>query len=293
MMAAVTPFAARLGEQVNKLQDRYVALLERFEIRNTDPNRGGGGGVYFFGYAKWGWKPGPGLVNERTRLLSDLDEWFGLFRLVHQDALPETVKRIEAAESLLRRWLEHEGKDHSIPSSIEKAIAKATAAFEELRALIALVADGPGGFLVVPDTNSLLLEPDVATYAMELGTDDYCVVMVPPVLAELDDLKDRGRTEDVRKAATAAIRRLKGLRDRGDPREGVKVERRTTLRFEHRDVRPSEILEWLDPTVPDDRLLAAALDLQGRHPGAAVVLVTGDINLQTKAAVAALPFLDL
>lgn len=292
-MASITPFADRLVEQITKLQDRYVALLERSAIRNTDPNQGDSYGMVFIGFASWGWKPNADLVHERTRLLVDLDEWIGLFRLIHRDALPETTKRIEDAESLLRRWLEHESGDHSIPSTIEKAIAKAKEMFDELRALIALVASGPHGCLVVPDTSALLREPDVATYKSALGTDDYCVVLVPPVLAELDELKDRGRTDDVRKAAAAAVRRLKGLRDRGDAREGVKVQGRTTLRFEHRDVRASTILEWLDDAVPDDRVLAAALDLQGRHPVAAVVLVTGDMNLQTKAAVAALPFLDL
>jgi len=287
------PFAIMLVAQLATLQDRYVALLDQMEIRNTDPNRGSGGGVVFVGYASWGWKPNPDLVNDRTRLLADLDEWISLFRLIHRGSLPETAKRIEVVESLLRRWLAQEGGDHSVPSRIEKAIAEVTTAFDELRALIAQVAVGAGGYVVVPDTNALLREPDVASYRTSLGTDEYCVVMVPPVLAKLDEQKDRGRTEDVRKAAATAVRRLKGLRDRGDARHGVRVQGRTTLRFEHRDVRPPEILDWLDATVPDDRLLAAALDLQGRYPMASVVLVTSDLKLQTKATVAALPFLDL
>ena len=292
-MSSFTPFAARLVEQLGTLQDRYAALLERTSIRNIDPNRGGSGDVAFIGFASWGWMPNLDTVNERTKLLADLDDWIGLFRLIHRDALPATVKRIEAAESLLRRWLEQVSGDHSVPATIEKATATATAMFDELRALIVLVAGGHHGLVVVPDTSALLREPDVATYQAAFGTDDYCVVLVPPVLAELDELKDRGRTDDVRKGAGAAIRRLKGLRDRGDPRAGVKVQGRTVLRFEHRDIRPSTILGWLDDSVPDDRLLAAALDIQGRRPEAAVVLVTGDINLQTKAAVAALPFLEL
>jgi hypothetical protein len=292
-VAALVPFADMLVAQLATLHARYVALLERMEIRNVDPNRGGGGSVAFIGFASWGWTPNPDLVNDRTRLHSGLDEWVSLFRLIHRDALPETAKRIESAESLLRRWLAQEGSDHSVPSNIADAISKVRTTFDELRTLIAQVAVGTGGYLVVPDTNALLREPDVASYGTALGTDEYCVVMVPPVLAELDEQKDRGRTEEVRKAANTAIRRLKGLRDRGDARQGVRVQGRTTLRFEHRDVRPPEILEWLDTSVPDDRLLAAALDLQGRMPTSSVVLVTSDINLQTKASVAALPFLDI
>lgn len=48
----------------------------------------------------------------------------------------------------------------------------------------------------------------------------------------------------------------------------------------------------LDPTVPDDRILAAAFELQRGHPADAVVLVTGDVNLQTKAELARLPFAE-
>src|SRR5581483_1288408 len=122
-MPTIEPFADTLVAKLAALQARYMALLERTEIRNTDPNQGGGG-LVFIGFATSGWQPNADLVNDRTRLLTDLDEWIGLFRLVHRDALPETAKRIEASESLLRRWLAQEGGDHSVPSSIDQAIAK-------------------------------------------------------------------------------------------------------------------------------------------------------------------------
>ena len=65
-----------------------------------------------------------------------------------------------------------------------------------------------------------------------------------------------------------------------------------TLRAEHREVRCADILNWLDPDVPDDRILASALDLQARRPAATVVLMTRDLNLQTKAAAVAMPFAE-
>ena len=66
--------------------------------------------------------------------------------------------------------------------------------------------------------------------------------------------------------------------------DGVPVARRVRLRAENREPVLHDVLTWLDPTVPDDRLLGAALDVQARQPSAVVVLVTGDLNLQTKAA---------
>jgi predicted ribonuclease YlaK len=62
--------------------------------------------------------------------------------------------------------------------------------------------------------------------------------------------------------------------------------------FEHEDPRADGLPGWLDLTVPDDRLVAAALVLQSRHPMSAVHVATGDLNLQTKLAAVGLPFLD-
>ena len=45
-------------------------------------------------------------------------------------------------------------------------------------------------------------------------------------------------------------------------------------------------------TVPDDRIVAAALRLQSDHPAGVVVLVTADLNLQNKAAAAGLPYAE-
>lgn len=64
------------------------------------------------------------------------------------------------------------------------------------------------------------------------------------------------------------------------------------LRLEHREIDARSVLSWLDPAVPDDRLLGAALRLQSDHPAGVVVLVTGDLNLQNKADAVGLPYAE-
>lgn len=132
----------------------------------------------------------------------------------------------------------------------------------------------------------------MAVYEAALGTASYTVVLIPTVTSELDDLKDRGRTPEVRDAATRALRRIKGLEDRGDLRTGIPVANRVYLRAEHREVRSDETLNWLDPDVPDDRTLASALKLLAPSPAATVVLITRDLNLQTNAVAVARPFVE-
>jgi len=118
------------------------------------------------------------------------------------------------------------------------------------------------------------------------------VHIVTTVLAELDALKDRGRTPDVREKAEKVIRRLKGFRDRGNLAGGVTVAGKVRLRLEHREVDTRSVLQWLDPGVPGDRIMAAALRLQSEHPAGVVILVTTDINLQNKADAVGLPYVE-
>lgn len=49
---------------------------------------------------------------------------------------------------------------------------------------------------------------------------------------------------------------------------------------------------WLDLSVPDDRVAAAALLLQSAHPGSSVFVATRDLNRQTKLAALRLPFIE-
>lgn len=284
-------FAARLHDTLDAIRSDFQSVLERSAIRNVDPNRGSSEMV-FFGFADWDWAPDDTLIGDRTRLLATLNEWADLLMLLHRDAVQSTLDRIGEQLELLRGWLTRDGSDHTVPSTIADAAVKADQAFAALDELIRIGVHGAAELIVVPDTNALLNEPDVTAFQTAVGSSAYTVVMLTTVLSELDELKDRGRTEDVRARATAAIRRLKGLRDRGDLRVGVPVQGKIRLRMEHREVEPRSILNWLDPATPDDRILAGTLDLQARSPIAHVVLVTGDINLQNKAAAVGLPFAD-
>ena len=285
-------FAEQLTLDLASIEKRFGGVLSRSSIINVDPNRGSSGGFAFIGFAEWDWSPDDELIAERTSLLRAYDEWYHRFRILHRGALPEVLQRIADADQLIRRWLEREGGDHSVPSTVERAAQIVDATFAELRGLVAMVSPGVGGVFAVPDTSVLLRDPDVAVYGAQIGSTAYTVVLLPSVLSELDDLKDRGRTSEVRGAAERAVRRLKGLRDRGDLRAGVTVQGYVRLRAEHRDSDPREMLPWLDPTIPDDRLLGGALHLQAREPTSSVVLVTTDFNLQTKAAAAGAPFVE-
>jgi hypothetical protein len=286
----IAPFVATLAADLDRIGEEIAAVLAQSTIRNTDPNRGSGGGAVFIGFASWGWGTDTDeRIARRTAVLADYSAWFERFMLLHRSALPEVVARIKDADDLLRGWLAREGSDYSVPSSLERAGAIAAKHLAKLRDLIQLGSHhGVDGLILVPDTNALLRNPEFGSYSAVLG-DSFEMVLMPSVLAELDDLKDRGRTPEVRAAAESVVRRIKGLRNRGSVLKGVPLAGPSRFRMEHREPDVGAILSWLDPATPDDRTLAACLDLQGRNGRATVVLVTADVNLQNKAEAAGLP----
>jgi hypothetical protein len=227
-------------------------------------------------------------------LLGSYSAWFDRFILLFPHPTPDVSSKIGEADGFIRQWITRDRAfDHSIPRTIEEAkqvAATRLAAFDELLSIAARAGDKT--LRLVPDTNALLRNPSVEDYAAVIGSANYMVHIVTPVLGELDDLKDRGRSPDVREKAEKVVRRLKGFRDRGSLAEGVKVAGNISLRLEHREVGTRSVLSWLDPDVPDDRILAAALRLQSDHPAGVVILITLDINLQNKADAVGLPYAE-
>ena len=144
---------------------------------------------------------------------------------------------------------------------------------------------------MLPDTSSLIDAPDFAAYRRAVGA-SADIYLVPAVLAELDSLKDQGKTQEVRDKARRAIRAIKSLRERGSLSAGVELDARLRVLSRPQEPHFDDLPGHLDRSVPDDRLLAAAFELQRDNPTAAVVLVTPDVNLQTKAEVLRIPFVE-
>jgi hypothetical protein len=51
----IAPFVATLAADLDRIGEEIAAVLAQSTIRNTDPNRGSGGGAVFIGFASWGW----------------------------------------------------------------------------------------------------------------------------------------------------------------------------------------------------------------------------------------------
>lgn len=288
------PFRQRLLDDLEVIETKLQALLDVASIRNVDPNRGYGGDAVFIGFAKWGWEPADATQLRMRRELELLyNAWWERFRTLSAGIQRETKESAAEANELVRRWIQQEHGDHSVPRSIPEAKAKAAKATADLRAALEVLAGGgEPEVIVVPDTGALMVAPELAAYATAVEAEQIRIIIPTQVIAELDDQKDRGRTADVREQARAVIQRLKGLRDRGDITVGAPVTSKIILTVETKEPSFAELPEHLDPAVPDDRIIAATLAIQARHPAAVVVLVARDLNMQNKAHVVGLPFAE-
>lgn len=291
---APTSYLERLRAELDEIHSEMDKLLDQSAIRYFNPNTADSA-IFIVGAADWGWAPSDGSTTAaRMRLLGCYRAWFDRFKLLFPNPTPEVTKQITALDEFVRRWSERATKwDRSIPRTVDAAkevASKQFAAFDELLDLAAKA--GTATLRLVPDTNALLRNPDLASYAPVIGSLTFVVHLLPTVLSELDHLKDRGRTSELRDRAQAVVRRLKGLRDKGSLAAGVTLTKAITVQAEAREVEVRTVLDWLDPLVPDDRIVAATLRLQSDHPGSNVVLVTSDLNLQNKADAVGLSYIE-
>lgn len=286
-------YAENLIAELDGIAGSYADILASSGIKNIDPNRGlEGTGIFFATSAHWGWTASDDdLEAARMALLERIRNWTPRFRLLFPHPTREVQKRIDNGIKHLISWLIRERKDGRVPPTIPEAQEMIAATVADLRKLLEhLPADDYAKRLIV-DTNALIDDPNLAAYTRQLGG-KYAVHLLPVVLREIDDLKRAGRNEAVREGARRADRRLKGIRNNGDPLEGVCVAGDVIVKFEHIEPRGDDLPDWLDMTVPDDRLVASALLLQSKHPGSALNVATSDINLQTKLAAVGIPFVE-
>lgn len=276
----------QLLAELDQFEADYLALLAESEIVETNyPS-------YMIGWALRAWSSSsPDQEARRMSLLATLRNFKPRFLLLFPHPTPEIAERHDKAFDVLDRWLARPYDDHSVPGSIPQAEATIRRAINDLKVAKDLLAEEEFSHHLVVDTNVLLDDPNMARFTDVVGR-RYLVHLLPVVLRELDDQKRAGRNADLRESAKRAGRRLKSLRDNGDLSAGARVAGDVWAKFDHLEPGADGLPSWLDLDVPDDRFIASTLLLISSHPSATTLVVTGDLNLQTKLAAVRLPYLD-
>jgi len=266
-------------------------LLEHCQLRYEDINADARG-VVVIGWSPWRWAP---LPNAAQRHVGEADRaWLSFNELAEQAVsatAPKRTRALEQADHLLRRIIDQDDGWHGAPgdsiAQIRERVAKSLDGVLELVSALPS-AHGESRNLLVPDTNALLFKPELATWNPPHG--EWTVVLVPQVLRELDALKMRPGVGD---KAAGVIRRIKEYARRGDTFSGVPLAPRLRLREVAVDADMTKTLSWLRAQHGDDELLASVLELRWTDLSSVVAIATRDRNLQNKARMARVPYLDV
>jgi hypothetical protein len=289
------PYVDRLLGLFDEVVPDLHRLLDASGIRRNTINDDGG--IYVVTASERVWGP---ETPEVSMLLMDLkprwSAWEESLRALFPHPTHAVTKQLDEALLVPQAWIERKTYTDYFKVPVTEAHGHKVLdeCAQKVHALKTLLQADSGTVVAVPDTSALLDEPDVAAYASQLATTAYEVLLVPTVLGELDLMKRAGRTHDIQNAAKAVVRRLKNLRDKGDPLKGVAVTKTISARFpmEHPKAAWTALPDWLDLDLPDDRIVAAALTIQRSRPADVVVVVTSDLNMQNKAAALGLPYVE-
>lgn len=194
-MRAVTPsYLDRVRVELAEIADELQSLLDRSTIRNVDPNTDDSP-LVFIGAADWGWGPSDAdMTAVQMRLGSRYQSWFDRFTLLFPHPTPDVATKILEGDEFVRRWISRpDAWDHSIPRTIDLAKSRADTELAVFDVLLEIAARSSTDALrLVPDTNALIRNPDLASYARAAPSPTFIVHLLPTVLSELDNLKDQG-----------------------------------------------------------------------------------------------------
>ncbi len=280
----------RLDQQLHEIESQVLDFLDAstIEKRIEDPFSE----VLLIANDHYWGKDDDNQMRLQLKLLKSYTEWFEHFHLLFHHSSSDMQKQISKTNSSIRKWIEKEN-GWSVPFAIEEAKARFKEDIQTYYELIRILkTSDKANIILVPDTNALIISPDVTHFSKSIGQENYMVILISPVLSELDKLKRDHRDLQFREKVEKVIKRIKGLRQQGNMKEGVVVNKTVTVKMMGQEPNFEETLSWLDPNNLDDRIIATALEIQREEPASTVILVTGDINHQNKAEMANLPYVE-
>lgn len=268
-----------------KLSDALGELLDLSGVHYNDINRGSSG-IFVMGWNSSRWDPLPPQaapkVGAARKALRELHDHSTNAARHAPDRAEEFVDLEAAFERLVEQPDTSEG---SPKSSIEKVREYANAVIEKYRGAVRQLpaAHGAEEKLLVADTSALLDRPNLQEWRID-GT-SWTVVLMPQVLSELDERKRDPRT---REAAQKVINQLDDFDRRGDLFAGVPLAGNVRVREVPTSPDMSSTLSWLRADVPDDAIIAGALELVWQDLTSRVVVTASDRNVRNKARLAGL-----
>jgi PIN domain len=229
----------------------------------------------------------------QSKVLEEYRRFSSVLEALFKEQPESTIKIFQKEKEVVLNVIQQEWAQHTHFGNCDRAFSKAKEALDnQINLLKRLYSISQNRFVVIPDTNAFLFNPDLQDWSFD-SVGQFTIVLMPTVLSELDKLKVDSRSESVRQKAEKLIRQIKEYQRRGRLTDGVTLVRdKSQIVSIAVEPKFSESLSWLDADNNDDRLLASCLEIMRKMIDSQVVLLTRDINLQNKAEFARIPFLE-
>ena len=281
--------AARLQSDLHSITERLADLIRELPVKRFETGR-----MVVILAPDYYW--GEATAEQRNTQLAikrDYEKWFEILRSVFRTPTNDLNQKIQEADIEFRKWIEL-GQNQSIDSDREKTEKRLRDDAERFVKLLKILTAGPvSEIILIPDTNAIVGKPDPIQYKEIAGDDSFVFLLLPAVLAELDELKNNHRKNpDFREKVNKVITRIKGWRNQGKLLDGITVNKTITVRATASEPDMQHAPTWLEENNRDDQIIAAVLEVQSSNPAARIVLITGDTNLLNKADAARIEWVD-
>lgn len=284
-------FTEHLVIQLDKIKELMFELLDnsRIMFRRDDPYSD----VVILAPTQYWDSPNEKEQILQIKLKKLYGQWIETFRLFTENSPEASKRKIDQTDKFVINWIEKKS-DWGIPNTTTEAKIKFESQIEFFYETLELYSkSGNNEIIIVPDTNALIQKPEPKDYKEIVNSEKLTIIFLPTVLSELDELKIKSSNLAFQNKVKAVIKRLKGYRKQGNLIDGVTVEKSISLKMIASEPNFDLTLSWLDKENNDDRIISSALEIQRDNPSSAVCLLTSDINLQNKAEMARLAYLDI
>lgn len=286
-------FITRCKADVQDLSEATLCLLDLSGIKEfrNDPRSG----IYFLAPTYHWAELEPDGEIAQTKAISRSDQLFDRLNLLFEGKPKTITDKYDNLKKYFVKTIKRTTREWDIPVTVNEAKTTLEIHSAELKSLLDwLEGLGSNDILIIPDTNALIINHKIETYGELIGNiEKWTVIVTSTVLKELDELKNKNINNEFREKVKKTINYLKGLNKQGDIINGLTLYKNTvTLKMLGSEPNMDKTLPWLDKNNNDDRIIAACFDIQIKNPASSVILLTADINLQTKAQLARLPIID-
>ena len=244
--------------------------------------------IVVIGWNEWQWTALPPEAAPKVGAARDALRSLREFSASASRNAPDRAQEMEELATALEQLIEQDGGSWpggAPKSTIEQIRDYADEKVEKYREVVRLLpsAHGTGDRLLVADTSALLDRPDLQNWRLDGGA--WTLILLPQVLSELDDRKRDQRT---REAAQKVINQIEDFDRRGDTFAGVTLVGNAAVREVPISPDMNQTLPWLRADVPDDAIIAGALELVWQDLTSRIAITASDRNVRNKARLAGL-----